>query len=192
MISFIKGKILNKEKNLITVMTSGGLGFEINLSNLHAGELKMDQEVELNTYLKVSENAMELYGFRTMEEKDFFGLLLSVSGIGPKGAMNVLNLGSIEQIQSAISRGDTAYLTQVQGMGKKTAERVVVELKSKISKQPVVSGKRDEKQGEKLGEVMDGLVAMGYSKDEAKRAVVGLETEDKTTEELLKQALSNK
>ena len=191
MISFIKGKIIGKNKNIVILLLDSGIGYDVNLTPTHAMSLKVGDNLEVNTYLKVSENAMELYGFKSSEEKVFFILLLSVSGIGPKGAMNVLALGSIEQIQSAIARGDVAYLTQVQGMGKKTAERVVVELKTKMKKVSNISI-GDNVNVTVLSEVIDGLIAMGYSKDEAQIVTMKLETEGKSTEELLKIVLQNK
>ena len=188
MISLIKGKIININKNTAIIMTTAGLGYDVCLTPIYATSLQVNQEIELFTYLKVSETALELYGFKNIDEKEFFILLLSVSGIGPKGAMNVLALGSIEQIQSAISRGDVAYLTQVKGMGKKTAERAVVELKTKL-KNKNLNIKNNNIDGSILSEVLDGLVAMGYSKDEAKQYIAGLETKGKTTEELLREIL---
>ena len=111
--------------------------------------------------------------------------LLTVSGVGPKSAMNILALGSIDDIKSAIVRGDVKYLTAVQGMGKKTAERMVVELKSKIAVKDI----GQDITGGILSEVMDGLVSMGYTRSEAKDVVQTLDPKGKDTETLLKEAL---
>jgi len=143
--------------------------------------------VSFYTYLRVSDQAQDLYGFETLEERDFFILLMTVSGVGPKSALNILSLGSMDNIKSAIARGDVKYLTAVQGMGKKTAERVVVELKSKISGANLdVPG---EAMGGALGDVVGALVSMGYSPDEARQAAQELDPADKTSEELVREAL---
>lgn len=188
MISLLKGTVQSFTNDAIVLMTAGGVGYEIKVKSEKL-KVKSGEEVSLYTYLKVSENAMELYGFETMEEKAFFSLLLSVSGVGPKSAVNILSLGSIENIQDAILRKDVQYLTAVQGMGKKTAERLVVELKSKIKKNGSSNVAGGEKVGDALSEVIDGLAAMGYSKEEAKAAAQALDPDGKSTEALLREAL---
>lgn len=186
MISFLKGTISTVGKDSIVLLTSGGVGYEIYLSKMVAIKYSAGQEVSFSTYLKVSENAMDLYGFENAEQKEFFELLLSVSGVGPKSAMNILNLGSMEDIKGAIAREDVKYLTAVQGMGQKTAERLVVELKSKVEAIEAVVGKV---QNQNMTDVIDGLSAMGYGKEEIKLAIQNLETEGKNTEEILKMVL---
>ena len=109
---------------------------------------------------------------------------LAVSGVGPKTALHLLSLGSVEEIEAAISRGDTSYLTNVSGIGRKTAERIVVELKEKITSQPEAG-----QPGDVLSEVIDALVPLGYKRDKAREAVRGLEVKDKTTEVLLREVL---
>jgi len=132
---------------------------------------------------------MDLYGFRTKEEKSFFSLLLSVSGVGPKSAMNILAIGSIHDIEDAILRADAKYLSAVQGIGKKTAERMVVELKSKMQKRSSSGEVRQTAGGNILEEVIDGLVSMGYSKEDARAAALTCDADGKSTEQLLRDAL---
>jgi len=189
MISFLSGKLILKQNNKIHVLTSSGVGYEVHVSAPFFVELRIDQEIQLHTYLKVSENAMELFGFRNADEKEFFELLISVSGVGPKTALNVLALGSMEQIQSAIARGDVSYLTQVSGIGKKTAERLVVELKSKMVERGTGNEGGRVENSEVLGEVVEALVGMGYSREEARVAVKDLSPKDKDVSTLLKKAL---
>ncbi len=165
-------------------MTSSGVGYEINLPPFLFLELKKDAEVSLPVYLAVRENALELYGFKNLEQKDLFLKFLNVNGIGPKSALHLLSLGTVEEISSAIARGDVAYLTKVSGVGKKTAERIVVELKSKMGE----GGRVFAEESGQLGEVVDALTSMGYSKEEARETVKTLEATGKTSEELLKQA----
>lgn len=189
MISFISGILKCKGKSEVTVLTSSGVGYEINVTTSFLADVKIGEELEIYTYLKVAENALELFGFRNLEEKTFFELLISVKGLGPRGALNILALGSLEEIQDAIGRGDVSYLTQVSGIGRKTAERLVVELKTKIVKTLKSSVDSDEKVGDKLSDVVEALVAMGHSKEEAREIVKSLDVGNKTVEELLKLAL---
>ncbi|OGH58681.1 MAG: Holliday junction DNA helicase RuvA [Candidatus Magasanikbacteria bacterium RIFCSPHIGHO2_01_FULL_33_34] len=187
MISYIKGKIQAVGKDNVVVETASGIGYEIYLSKILASKYFAGQNVEFFTYLKVSENAMDLYGFEDISQKEFFEILLSVSGVGPKSAMNILNLGSMEDIKGAIAREDVKYLTAVQGMGQKTAERLVVELKNKIGKLENIGELTSDNKA--LTDVIDGLTAMGYGKEEIKAVVNGLNTADKNAEELLKIVL---
>ena len=188
MISFVTGKIQSVSKNSVTVLTAGGVGYEIFIPTVKVGNYRVGDTASLLTYMKVSDSAIDLYGFEEAEEKDFFSLLMTVSGIGPKSAMNILNLGSIDNIKSAIARKDVKYLTDVQGLGKKTAERLVVELQSKVGgygkNQKMESG-----ESQIMVDVIDGLVSMGYGKDEAKNVVMDLDIKNKNTQQVLKEAL---
>lgn len=188
MISILSGTIHAKGKDGLVIMTPGGVGYAVRITPLHLVDCHVGQDISLFTHLKVTDQSHELFGFTTAEERTFFSLLLTVSGVGPKSAMNVLSLGSLDQIQDAIARQDVKYLTAVQGMGKKTAERLVVELRSKVCDQRSAIS---DQEGEALGEVVEGLVALGYGKDEAREVVRQLEGGDKTSEQLLREALQN-
>lgn len=187
MIALIRGKIFGKNKDSLIVETSGGIGYEVRLTASSLSRYLIGQDILLHTYFKVTESSHDLYGFEDMSEKDFFELLMTVSGVGPKSAMNILSLGNMSEIQSAIARGDVKYLTGVQGMGKKTAERLVVELKSKITN----IGDRENvpRNADNLADVIDGLMALGYSREEAKHMIQNVDVVGKTTEQILKQAL---
>lgn len=189
MISFLKGTVWGKNKNSITIMTASGVGYEVKLSVPLLATLKREQEVALPIYLKMSENSMELYGFANEEEKEFFGLLITVSGIGPKTAMSVLSLGSGEEIKKAIARGDVEYLTSVQGLGKKTAERIAVELKGKMQMTEIES-RADYTSAD--AEAIEGLVSMGYSRDEAARAVNSVKDREKLSSSAVLRAALRK
>lgn len=186
MISFLSGTIIAKTKHSLTLLTTGGVGYEVTVTALQAAEHLVGKPLEIATYLKVSDSDLQLFGFATTDDREFFSLLLTVSGVGPKTAMNILALGSPKEIQAAIARGDLKYLTAVGGLGKKTAERLVVELKSKIQ---VEGGRHTAEEAGPMGEVIDVLVSMGYSKDEARVTVQALDGEGKTTEQLLREAL---
>lgn len=187
MISLLTGKIVGKGPESATILTSGGVGYSVRMSPLQLAGFEIGKEISIPTFLKVSDSALELFGFESHSHRAFFSLLISVKSVGPKSAMHILSLGSIDQIQSAIARGDVDYLTAVQGMGKKTAERIVVELKSKVN----VGDPSNIFSGDStiLSEVVDGLIAMGYSKDDAKATVQALDSAEKTTEQLLREAL---
>ncbi|MFA5062416.1 MAG: Holliday junction branch migration protein RuvA [Patescibacteria group bacterium] len=186
MISVLKGKILENNGSQVTILTSGGVGYEVMVSARYTQGWTVGTEVQVLTYLAVRENAMELYGFASPEEKDLFTKFLLVSGIGPKTAMHLLSLGSVHEISSAIAREDVGYLTNVSGIGKKTAERIVVELKNKV----IGSGTVEEfAEGDILGDVVAGLMALGYGAAEAREAAKKLDGRGKTSEQLMKEAL---
>ena len=188
MIASINGKIIGTTKSGVIVETASGLGYEVQVTPAEKMGSVVGSQGHFFSYLKVSEQAQDLYGFSTSEAREFFCLLLTVSGVGPKTALNILSLGSLGNIQGAIARGDVKYLTAVQGMGKKTAERLVVELKSKILGSQKTFEDSSASSGP-LGEVVDGLVAMGYSQNEARDVVQTLAGEGKSSEALLREAL---
>ena len=187
MISLIKGKIIENNGEQIIVLTAGGVGYKILVNTNGADFFKLGAEAEILTYLVVRENVMELYGFKNKEEKGLFEKLLLVSGVGPKTALRILSLGSVGEISSAIARGDVAYLTKVSGMGKKTAERLIVELKSKLG--AVKDLNLGEEFSSEAGDVLEGLISLGYSATQAREAVKRLQSKGKTSEQLMKEAL---
>ena len=187
MLSLIKGKIINNDGEKITVLTAGGVGYEIFVNTNGAEFFKVDTETEVLTYLSVRENAMDLFGFKNKEEKNLFEKFLLVSGIGPKTALRILSLGSVGEISSAIVRSDIAYLTKVSGMGKKTAERLVVELKTKLGTNSNIG--QIEGFSNEVGDVIEGLMALGYNGVQARDMMQKMKTEGKTSEQLMKEAL---
>ncbi len=191
MIAHIQGMIIGSTKQSVIVGTQSGLGYEVVLPTYKLLELNTGVPVSFFIYHKVSENSQELFGFSVMEEREFFMLLMTVSGIGPKSAMNIMSLGSVEDIRDAIARGDVGYLTSIQGMGKKTAERLVVELKSKIDLGSRVSVRSKPADGV-LDDVVEGLISMGYTKDESRDMLQNVEGEGKSAAEILKEVLSRK
>jgi len=185
MISYLQGQIIGKKNQKITVLTSGGVGYDVGVTPIMFVDLELNQNIKMPVYMAVRENAMDLFGFQNLDEKDLFLKFLDVNGVGPKSALHLISLGSVEEISSAIARGDVGYLTKVSGVGKKTAERIVVELKSKMGERAI--GNNEQESGQ-LGEVIDALVSLGYSKEDARETVKTLDGEGKSSEELLKQA----
>jgi Holliday junction DNA helicase RuvA len=140
----------------------------------------------------VREDAQELYGFRKVEELDMFELLLTISGIGPKSALGVLSIANVADIKESISRGDSSLLTKVSGIGKKTAERVVLELRGKVGEVLEVStGKRKGMGIVASSEEIDALEALGYSLMQAREALQAIDPKIKDSGERIKAALKN-
>lgn len=168
----------------LVILTAGGVGYRVMINLANAKLWPVDSEAQIETYLAVREDALDLYGFASAEERGLFKSFLSVSGIGPKTALHLLSLGSAVEIKSAIGRGDLDYLTRVSGIGKKIAERIVVELKSKLG------GFESGLPGDGiLGDVVGGLMSLGYTAAEAREVVKNLDATGKSSEQLLKEAL---
>lgn len=167
MISYLKGKILDKLTNGVILLVDN-IGYKVYVGSSFYDILKKDNEVEIYIYHVVREDTSDLYGFRTLEELDFYEMLLSVSGVGPKSAMNILSIASISDVKESIVKGDPALLVKVSGIGKKTAERLVLELKDKLFK----NGSYNLDSGISFGgDDIDALLALGYSLSEAREAL---------------------
>jgi len=169
MISHLEGKILYKDLKSI-VLDVNGVGYKIAVTPdiLFDIDKKNAEKISLWTYLVVREDALNLYGFQNKEDLDFFELLISISGIGPKTAMGVLSVAGISTLKRAISSGDTSHLTKVSGIGRKIAEKIVLELKDKIGH----FEKGDEgENAESDSDAIEALRAIGYSERESRDAL---------------------
>jgi Holliday junction DNA helicase RuvA len=173
----------------MVVITDGGVGYRVMASPSAFQLAAVGQTVTINTFLSVKEDALNLFGFASAAEKVLFKTLLTVSGVGPKTALHFLSLGSVEEITMAIGRGDIEYLTKVSGIGKKTAERIVVDLKSKVAKDMKDVGVSMPTVNDAVTDVIDGLITLGYSVLTAREVVQKLDTAGKTSEQLLREAL---
>ncbi len=188
MISLLQGKVISNKNGQVLLLTTGGVGYAVFGSLSGLKKWKEGNEEIVLTYLVVRENAMELYGFVDEAERELFLRLIQVSGVGPKTALHILSLGTTDEISSAIARGDLNYLTKVSGIGKRIAERIIVELKDKI----LVSFDSDKGTGDGvLGDVVSGLVSLGYAVNEAREVIKKIDVKGKTTEQILKEALQN-
>lgn len=185
MISFIEGKIIHKTEKSIVIQT-GGVGYMVFISPDTISKIaKLDENISLWTYMAVRENSMDLYGFETIDEKNFFELLLEVSGIGPKSALSILSLAPIEVLKKAIGSGDITYLTKVSGIGKKTAEKIVVELRDKLAS----LGHKDEMGSlQQDADVLGALESLGYSMQIARGVLKEIDS-SLSTNEKIKEAL---
>lgn len=168
MISYLRGNIINKSNNYVIVEVAG-IGYRVFVGENLLNELKSNSEIELYIYHQVAEQASDLYGFKKLTELELFELLLTVSGVGPKSALGVLAIASADDIKETIIRGDANLLTKVAGIGKKTAERLVLELKNKVLRTGV--SENLETGSLSSSDELDALISLGYSLNEARSAL---------------------
>lgn len=176
---------MSRGKNSLVILTGAGVGYEVKVAPGLLLQYSVGDSIKIFTYLQAREDSQDLYGVSSNEELDFFKTLVSVSGVGPKSALHILALGSLAEIKSAIVHGDLTYLTKVSGIGRKIAERIIVELKDKLEKTDAAVSNRDSS---KLGDVVEALVEMGYSLNQAREAVKEIKT-DGDASKVLKEAL---
>jgi len=186
MISYLEGKILDKNEKFFVVDVSG-VGYRI---FSHSGILEKipenGQNVKIWTHLYVREDAMDLYGFLNKEELEFFENLISISGIGPRSALGILEVASVSSLKQAIVSEDETFFTKVSGIGRKTAQRLILELKSKLAKTVVL-----EKGGsfKEMGDAFEALVALGYRQSDVRRVLNELPKDMKSAEAKVKEVL---
>lgn len=194
MIRQIKGEYLYYEKGAIVVETRGGIGFRIFVADTSPLLLHTEGDsVRVYTYLQVKEDGMLLYGFAESESLALFEQLLTVNGVGPKAGLAIMSTGTADRIKFSIVSKDAAAIAKAQGVGKKTAERVILELCDKISAVPpadseaaevVIAGVNEERRGAVMA-----LTRLGYSKSEAEEAVGHVTDDALSAEEYIKKAL---
>lgn len=185
MISFIFGTI-DFLTDKFAVINTGAIGYRVFLNKTTLTIIaKQNQEVKLYTFLNVKEDELSLYGFLKWEELEFFELLNSISGVGPKSALAILDLASVEDLKGAIAHEKADFLTKVSGIGRKTAERIILELKSKISK---VGGQVTEFNDDDL-ESLEALQSLGYKLYDAREALKKVPAEITNTSERIREAL---
>jgi Holliday junction DNA helicase RuvA len=178
MIAYLSGKLFEKEANLI-IVDVGGVGYEviIPLSTFYdLGEIGEDVSLRIFTYVR--EDVFQLFGFKTVRERELFLLLISVSGIGPKSAITALSGMSADEIISAIRQNNLARLNSIPGVGKKTAERLVIELRDKIGKLSAVSSEEMKSEGiqqtsgdDVYEDAISALINLGYQRNAAEKAL---------------------
>ena len=186
MIATVHGKLQSRVDDSL-VVNVGGIGLRVRVTSTTAANLgAVGGDVMLFTHLRVREDELSLYGFATQDELNLFETLLTVSGIGPKVGLGILNAASTETLRMAIAQGNVDVLTTLPGIGKKTAQRLVLELKGKVD----VSGLSQVSELSPLDEdVMNALINLGYSAAEAARAARAVPSSAKTLEDRLRWAL---
>ena len=197
MFAYIKGKVEHIGVDYI-VLENNGIGFRINTSLIVASKLTKHQDATLHTYLNVREDDMSIFGFLTVDELEVFKLLISISGIGPKAALAILSTLSIDELRIAVLSDDHKAIAKANGVGPKTAQRVVIELKDKFKLEDVLSDSTTQEEisgnvsSDIITETAMALTSLGYSNVEALRAIKKVkDSETMTVEELLKAALKN-
>lgn len=179
MIRQIRGKVLSVGPTS-AIIEIAGFGIEVHMNTPEV--LSIGNEASLATHLVLKKDGLELYGFSDVADRDFFELILTVSGVGPKTAISVLRRAPREALEGAIGKRDLVYLTKVVGLGKKSAEKMLIELADKVG--PSAHDDAD-------GEVFDTLVALGYTEREARKALQGMPSTITGKEARLKAALSS-
>lgn len=183
MIGTLTGKITHKNEKFI-IVDVGGVGYQVNTVADTVLNTKIGDELYLFTYLAVRENALDLYGFTTKEELDFFHLLIGVSGIGPKSALTILSVAPPPILKQAVGSGDTSYLTKVSGIGRKNAEKIILELKDKLG-----SLEQDDKGVGQDSDIFEALEALGFTSRDAREVLKRIPSEIKNTNERIKEAI---
>ena len=196
MYAFIEGKVCEKNAGEL-ILLAGGVGYQINCSmNTLAAAPALGETMRCYTYLSVREDAMELFGFASREEKRMFLSLTGVSGVGPKMALALLGSMPLKELNLAILLGDVTALSRAPGIGKKTAQRIALELKDKVSQEDVgaaaTGGSAVPAQSmaaDCVTEALEALQALGYTPAEARNAVQSVRDQSDKTDELIKLAL---
>ncbi len=192
MIAHLIGTITEKTDNSVIVDVHG-VGYEVTLPNPDAEQLHLDDQVKIYTYHAVRENAEELYGFSTLAAKRLFELLLSVNSIGPKAAISILSLGAPEEVRNAIANTDSAFIAKAAGVGKKSAERVIIDLRDKVGLPSKIGSSTIELSAPITAEdeALDALIALGFPLKEATTALSAVDP-SLSVEERIKLALKQK
>jgi Holliday junction DNA helicase RuvA len=191
MIGSIKGKLTSKGPNQVLIEVHG-LGYEVDIPTSTFYDLPdPGDEVFLLTHLQVREDAHILYGFMREQERSLFRLLIKVSGIGARTALGVLSGISVEQFEACVQTKDHLTLTKLPGVGKKTAERLVIELKDKIGGDRINLASSDHGFKDSKNEAFSALLVLGYKSHEAKKVLETVDPSIKTVEEILKVALKS-
>ncbi len=195
MISYLEGTIKFINQKNICVLTSSGVGYEIQIDKNQIDNLKINQQISLHIYSHIKEDAFDLYGFINRSEKIMFEQLTSISGIGPRSALQILSLSGSQVLYENVIKNNVAYLTQISGIGKKIAEKIVLELKDKLPKiafefDNIGQDNNNTNMSENM-DVFEALKSMGYTPREAKEAVEKITDTVLTLEQKIKLALKN-
>jgi Holliday junction DNA helicase RuvA len=198
MFYYLEGVVTIIEPSLAVVDT-GGAGYACHTTTHTLSRLEIGKKARLYTYCNIKEDAFDIFGFYDVSERRFFEQLLTVSGVGPKAALSILSAGTPETLAVAIVGGDERMLTLAPGIGKKLAQRVILELKDKVAKEsaglksagivPAASGAGAS--GSKLSDAQAALAVLGYNPAEIASALRGMETDTLTVEEIIRNVLKS-
>jgi len=185
MIARLEGIIVHIDTKFIIIDVSG-VGYKLSITNENIGSSVLGEHSTFWVYTAVRENSIDLYGFKSINEMSFFELLLDVSGIGPRGALSILSIAPIDTLKRAIATGDTGYLNKVSGIGKKTAEKIIIELRDKLK-----DYNNDDEPGllRDESDILEALKSLGYSQGEARDALKQVPVTTIGTNARIKEAL---
>ncbi len=187
MIAHVIGEVVEKFNNAL-IIDVGGVGYEVSVVTGDYDKVTLNEQVKLHTYHHIREQSQELFGFSSLTAKKLFEMLITVQGVGPKAALAILSLGDAEAVRNAIASSDSAFIQKAIGVGKKTAERVVVDLSDKVGL-PTRYGRKDEPVQTKLNtsdEALEALMALGYTLADATSALEGVDTSLSTSQRVTK------
>lgn len=191
MISRLTGNIAHTDIKYV-IIDVNGVGYKVFINSDIFTKIakvgKGEDSITLWTYTAVRENALDLYGFLSLAELNFFELLITISGIGPKTAMGILNAASVHSIETAVQTGDTTHLTKISGIGKKVAEKIVMELKDKVGA-AVASSPEQEQTMKNDADALEALKSLGYSQSEAREVLKKVDKKVKKTNDKIREAL---
>lgn len=195
MYSYIIGKVVNKFKNIL-ILENNNIGYEIYMTEIALSELNIDEEAKIYTYYNVSQDNISLFGFKNLEEKKMFENLISVSKIGAKTAIGILSSISTAEFAIAIITNDINRLSKLPGIGKKTAQRIVLEITDKVKTEEIIFTEDKEQKSneqyitvsEKEKDVVEALKVLGYNIKEIENIMKSLDI-NSSTEDMIKQAL---
>ena len=192
MIAHVRGQVAEKFANSVIIDVQG-VGYEVSLTALDFDSLNLNDDVKLYTYHLVREQAEDLFGFTSLAAKKLFELLITVQGVGPKGAMAILSLAPTEEVRNAIANQDAGFISKASGVGKKSAERIIVDLREKVGL-PTYYGRKTEPTQQALNvndEALDALMALGFTLADATKALDGVDAK-LPVEDRIRQALKNR
>jgi Holliday junction DNA helicase RuvA len=187
MISKITGLLVFKGARFVVAET-GGIGYKVYIgAETYSNLPKINESVSFWVHFYLRENRAELYGFLNYPELEFFEQLIQISGVGPKNALGVLSAGPIDTLKKAVSSGETSYLTKVSGIGRKLAEKIIIELKNKMAEMENL----DSLVFKEESDAIEALRSLGYSLKESREAMKKISKETKGAENIVKEALKN-
>ena len=178
MISYLKGKIREKDKNFV-VLENQGIGFKIFVSEKNLKKIKDDEQKEFFIFYAVRNDKPELYGFLNKQELKVFEIIEAISGIGPKGALLISSLGSIDELKKAVAENNSSYFSKIKGIGRKKVQKIILELGGSLLKNEILAD----------DEALKTLVTLGFSRQEAKKALDNIPDEVKETKQRVQTAL---
>jgi len=185
MIAHVIGRVAEKFNNAVIVDVNG-VGYEVSVAIGDYEKALLNTEVKFYTYHHIREQSQELFGFSTLAAKKLFEMLITVQGVGPKAALAILSLGDAEHVRNAIANSDSAYLAKASGVGKKTAERVVVDLSDKVGMPIVYKQGNVQTELDTSDEALEALIALGYTLADASKALEGVDQKLSTAERVMK------